>query len=279
MNGNDLVMGSLQSLNNPQFDEFQLKVSDSAVNQRPLFDSLKSPVSFDANNKLPQDQNSIMPASEQHWDARLHKIGSRVDEFQLDSRGVPPEELSLYYQDPQGEIQGPFLGVDIISWFEQGFFGTDLPVRLEDAPDDLPFQELGDVMPHLKFRHEYDSATDVGSNLDKTVVMEGTSETILQSGVPIPDSVPDFDTIPAHQGQSNMSENHRHLSQHLYSHGKDFSDFGVQDEGCLIVSTINLFLINCKMYHDLFLFSNNTTYVFKICNLIYDLSKCCNFIT
>ncbi|CAI9271044.1 unnamed protein product [Lactuca saligna] len=26
-----------------------------------------------------------------------------------------PQQLSLYYRDPQGEIQGPFLGVDIIS--------------------------------------------------------------------------------------------------------------------------------------------------------------------
>ncbi|KAL8535063.1 hypothetical protein ACS0TY_010908 [Phlomoides rotata] len=238
ISGKELGIGSLQALNNAQFDEFQLKVSDSAVNQHSLFDSIQSATSFDVNNKLPHEPNSIMPASEQHWDGRLHKIGNRVNEYQLD-RGIPPEELSLYYQDPQGEIQGPFLGVDIISWFEQGFFGTDLPVRLEDAPDDLPFQELGDVMPHLKFRHEYDSGTDIGSNLEKIVVMEGTSETYLQSGVPVPESIPspavdgsswqlpDFDAIPAHQGQSNVSEHHRHLSQHLYSQGKDF---GVQDE-------------------------------------------------
>ncbi|XP_042462660.1 uncharacterized protein LOC122046170 isoform X1 [Zingiber officinale] len=61
-----------------------------------------------------------------------------------------PEELNLFYLDPQGDIQGPFLGLDIISWFEQGFFGTDLPVRLLGAPEGLPFLPLGDVMPHLK---------------------------------------------------------------------------------------------------------------------------------
>ncbi|KAL2608476.1 hypothetical protein R1flu_027049 [Riccia fluitans] len=66
------------------------------------------------------------------------------------SRPVPPEELNLYYTDPQGEMQGPFLGSDIIDWFEAGFFGLDLPVRVADAPSTAPFTSLGNVMPHLK---------------------------------------------------------------------------------------------------------------------------------
>ncbi|XP_057777016.1 protein ESSENTIAL FOR POTEXVIRUS ACCUMULATION 1-like isoform X2 [Salvia miltiorrhiza] len=237
MNGKHLDIGRLQALNSAQFGELQLKVAGPAVNQHPLFDSIQSASLFDVNNKL---RDSVQ-TSEQFWDGGMHKTGSRAHEYQLD-RGIPPEELSLYYRDPQGEIQGPFLGVDIISWFEQGFFGADLPVRLEDAPDDSPFLELGDVMPHLKFGHEYGSGTELNSNLEKSAVMEGASETCLQSGVPVPESISssvvdgsswqlhEFDNIPAHQGQSNVSESHRHLSQHMYSQGKDFSDFGVQDE-------------------------------------------------
>lgn len=61
-----------------------------------------------------------------------------------------PEDLSLVYTDPQGEIQGPFCGADIIGWFEAGFFGIDLPVRLADAPDGAPFIALGSMMPQLK---------------------------------------------------------------------------------------------------------------------------------
>lgn len=63
---------------------------------------------------------------------------------------VAPEELCLLYTDPQGEVQGPFLGVDIIGWFEAGFFGLDLPVRLMDAPEGTPFTALENIMPHLK---------------------------------------------------------------------------------------------------------------------------------
>ncbi|KAL0364359.1 UNVERIFIED_CONTAM: protein ESSENTIAL FOR POTEXVIRUS ACCUMULATION 1 [Sesamum angustifolium] len=208
MNRKELDVGSVKSLNGAQSDAFQLKVAGSAVNQQPLLDSAKSATSFDANNKLPGESNSLfaMPTSDQYWDGQLHKIGSRATEYQLDG-GIPPEELSLYYRDPQGEIQGPFLGVDIMSWFEQGFFGTDLPVRLEDAPDESPFRELGDVMPHLKFGHEHDG----GSDSIPSSVVDGSGWQ------------PDCSATSAQLRQSKLSENQR-LAQHLYSQGEDFHD-------------------------------------------------------
>ncbi|CAN6213057.1 unnamed protein product [Urochloa humidicola] len=61
-----------------------------------------------------------------------------------------PESLSLFYKDPQGQVQGPFSGADIIGWFEAGYFGIDLLVRVVNAPPDIPFLMLGDVMPHLR---------------------------------------------------------------------------------------------------------------------------------
>ncbi|KAK9117613.1 hypothetical protein Sjap_016560 [Stephania japonica] len=82
------------------------------------------------------------------------------------NRSIPPEELSLYYRDPQGEIQGPFLGADIISWFTQGFFGTDLPVCLSDAPEGTPFRELGEVMPLLHLKAHSASGSSSISNVE-----------------------------------------------------------------------------------------------------------------
>ncbi|CAI8606429.1 unnamed protein product [Vicia faba] len=78
---------------------------------------------------------------------------SGVLESELGARRVPPtapEELSLLYKDPKGLIQGPFKGIDIIGWFEAGYFGIDLPVRLENSAVDSPWFSLGDVMPHLR---------------------------------------------------------------------------------------------------------------------------------
>ncbi|KAL2543385.1 GYF domain-containing protein [Abeliophyllum distichum] len=156
--------------------------------------------------------------------------------------GVPPEELSLYYRDPQGDIQGPFLGVDIISWFEQGFFGTDLPVRLEDAPDESPFQELGDVMPHLKIRNGNDIGLDLISNIEKSATLEGKLETGVRATAPVSEIIPsaaldgpswqlsDYGALSAQHTLSKMSEHQSHPPQQSYSRGQDFHDFVAQDE-------------------------------------------------
>ena len=81
-------------------------------------------------------------------------------------RVVSFEDLSLCYLDPQGNIQGPFLGIDIIQWFDQGFFGTDLLLRLTDAPDGSPFQELGDMMPNLKTQSGSVSNSNLPTNIE-----------------------------------------------------------------------------------------------------------------
>ncbi|XP_062209039.1 protein ESSENTIAL FOR POTEXVIRUS ACCUMULATION 1-like [Phragmites australis] len=79
------------------------------------------------------------------------KIGGMVGVGDIVSPMQPhPENLSLYYKDPQGQTQGPFPGSDIIGWFDTGFFGIDLLVRVASAPLDAPFLLLGDIMPHLR---------------------------------------------------------------------------------------------------------------------------------
>lgn len=71
------------------------------------------PSSFDINSNLVDESNSVFvnPASEQYWTRNMQDNTSE----QLTS-GIMPEQLSLYYCDPQGEFQGPFHGVDIISY-------------------------------------------------------------------------------------------------------------------------------------------------------------------
>ncbi|CAK9868976.1 unnamed protein product [Sphagnum jensenii] len=85
-----------------------------------------------------------------------------------ESQQVPYEELSLFYTDPQGEVQGPFTGADIVGWFEGGFFNVDLPVRLADAPEDSPFLPLGTIMPHLKPKARVPPGFDALKQSDET---------------------------------------------------------------------------------------------------------------
>ncbi len=78
------------------------------------------------------------------------------------------DQLSLFYMDPQGEVQGPFTGSDIFGWFEGGFFNVDLPVRLVDAAKDMPFLPLGTVTPHLKSKARAPPGFDALKQADET---------------------------------------------------------------------------------------------------------------
>lgn len=104
----------------------------------------------------PQESQSIGgghihgPSAEFGQQYNVLDPGTKVGEMVGVDDIVSPENLSLYYKDPKGQTQGPFSGSDIVGWFEAGFYGIDLPVRVASAPCDLPFLLLGDVMPHLR---------------------------------------------------------------------------------------------------------------------------------
>nr|CAB3475283.1 unnamed protein product [Digitaria exilis] len=113
-------------------------------------DEAKSSADHDLSTKLPDDSNTLFDATpfkdrlEPSWNYQNSDMDMKTG-----GHASYPEELTLYYLDPQGGVQGPFLGADIISWYEDGYFGLELPVRLSQAPDDVPFRPLVEVMPHL----------------------------------------------------------------------------------------------------------------------------------
>ncbi|ONK80457.1 uncharacterized protein A4U43_C01F17910 [Asparagus officinalis] len=150
----EFVSGDGVHYNSKVTDQFLANTEQQVVGKNTVIEDRKlegtnSISSFDVSTKLPDDSNSLfdMPFVQD-----IPSEGAQYQnnkEVKIFKSTVPPEEMSLFYQDPQGEIQGPFLGADIISWFEQGFFGIDLPVCLIDAPAGMPFQPLGELMPHL----------------------------------------------------------------------------------------------------------------------------------
>ncbi|CAN6472495.1 unnamed protein product [Victoria cruziana] len=159
-----------------------------SLSLQPLKSSVSDPLLLsDIQGKLPNDENLVfdLPGFEEtsvHVDEHIPS-----SDMKFPGGSYNPEDMSLFYRDPQGVVQGPFLGVDIISWFEQGFFGTDLPVCLSDAPDGTPFQELGDVMPHLKFKRI--SSANVGNEGGMVeVVHENGGSHSINFSLPLPES-------------------------------------------------------------------------------------------
>ncbi|XP_022954350.1 uncharacterized protein LOC111456622 isoform X1 [Cucurbita moschata] len=190
------------------------------------FDEIEFSNSFDVRSKLSDDPSSIffIPFSEQNPNK---------------SSDVKSEELSLFYLDPQGVMQGPFIGADIILWYEQGFFGLDLPVRLADAPES-PFCELGEVMPHLKVRKGVVDCADTKSLSGQSGASGGIMETNLSSKHPALDmndasttnevhrSLAELHSLSNQQIPSGMSETESPF--HLHSKGQSFHDVVAQTE-------------------------------------------------
>ncbi|KAM6562629.1 hypothetical protein CsatB_022627 [Cannabis sativa] len=210
---------------------------DSSFTSNSCVDNIGS-VDSDVSSKLSNNQGShhILSFTED-----AHNVNTTIEANRLD-KDVLPEDLCLCYLDPQGMIQGPYLGVDIISWFEQGFFGTDLPVRLEDAPEGTPFQDLGEVMPHLK---AWDGQ---GYNINQNLEIEEPGSLGVTLGTNLPSApasglgassignepspvLPEFNSLPDELVQLRISEAEDPQLPHFK--GQSFDGFDGQDEEIL----------------------------------------------
>ncbi|KAM5568288.1 protein ESSENTIAL FOR POTEXVIRUS ACCUMULATION 1-like [Rosa sericea] len=210
------------------------KIGDSAFSNHPVSDDIEFTNYSEIRSKLPDVSNTLygLASSEQNENSN-----PRVKELEM---GVHPEGLYYYYLDPQGVTQGPYQGLDIISWFEQGFFGIDLLVRLEDAPEGTPFKELGEFMPYLKSWDENGSIINPSSKLEESGGLGGSLESSLPFSAAVSDSnytflgndhqrpMPELNSLSAQHIQPRISEPEAPLQ--LHSRGQSFNDFVEQDE-------------------------------------------------
>ena len=137
-------------------------------------------------------------------------------------------------------LSGPFLGIDIILWFEQGFFGMDLPVRLSDAPEGSPFHELGDIMPHLKVKSGLGSGSNrviqseptdaIGRNLKVDVHNFDYDGSSVSDDQPWSSSRPD---TTSSVGIPSQIPNQGYHSEVKFSDDQCFSNIVAHDEGKL----------------------------------------------
>ncbi|EOX99726.1 PERQ amino acid-rich with GYF domain-containing protein 1, putative [Theobroma cacao] len=213
---------------------------DFASFGHPQFEGNESTPSSDIKLNLPGDSSSLFHVAfeqNQSSDGQLMESNSEAKSV---GGGTSLEEFTLFYVDPQGNTQGPFLGADIIMWFEQGFFGLDLLVRLADSPEGTPFQELGDVMPQLKAKDGHGSVIDLnkleesgafGVNLEASLPASAPVSNIPASSIEndLHHSVSEFNSLSFQHVQSRISEPEAPL-QMPHSEGQNFEDFVAQDE-------------------------------------------------
>ncbi|GMJ04362.1 hypothetical protein HRI_004105400 [Hibiscus trionum] len=172
-------VGEIESFDNGQ-------VTDLKMQKHLALEDNESSMQFGVDGELLEDSSSLF-----HFSSIQPTLGPNQINIKGNNEAhslesvILPEDLSLCYLDPQGVIQGPYLGIDIITWFEQGYFGTDLPVRLADALDGSPFQELGEVMPHLRMNSCSASSGNAVTRVQLPDFFEGgLGETISSSSAP-----------------------------------------------------------------------------------------------
>ncbi|XP_023644640.1 uncharacterized protein LOC17898410 isoform X2 [Capsella rubella] len=176
---------------------------------------------------------SAVASFEQDYTGKLQQPDIEVNHAE---GSMQPEEFLFLYIDPQGVIQGPFIGSDIISWFEQGFFGTDLQVRLANAPEGTPFQDLGRVMSYLKTESVHVPSSDQMSELEETSLKANS-----EAGLPIAPLADDSSSMTGVSrsfsvyNNSSAQDNFQRKSESDFvrpPHAEDrsFLNFSAQDE-------------------------------------------------
>ncbi|KAJ1389789.1 GYF-like domain superfamily [Sesbania bispinosa] len=216
----------------------QLSAFEEHANQ----DGVASIAASEISSNLPDDSRSLFDFSSLQRTPGINQLDLKINEKIYSSESVTAlEELSLCYLDPQGVIQGPFLGIDIILWFEQGFFGIDLPVRLADAPEGSPFQELGDIMPHLKAKTGLGSGSNlviqsepsdaIGRNLKVDVHAFDYDGSSVGDNQPWSSSRPD---ATSSVGIPSQIPNQNYHSEIKFSEEQRFNNIVAQDEDIIL---------------------------------------------
>ncbi|CAL0317109.1 unnamed protein product [Lupinus luteus] len=196
----------------------------SSIQKHANWDGVQSTAASDISSNPPDDSRSPYEFSLlQQTPSINHRELKIIEEIYPSEIANPLEELSLCYLDPQGVIQGPFFAIDIILWFEQGFFGLDLPVRLSDAPEGSPFDELGDVMAHMKVK----STSGSGSNqITKSEPSDATGKNLK---VNVQCFGYDKSAVIDSQSKSRLP-NQSYCSEMKFSNDQCFNDIVAQDE-------------------------------------------------
>ncbi|KAL2811065.1 hypothetical protein BJX63DRAFT_296572 [Aspergillus granulosus] len=131
---------------------------------------------------------------------------------------VMPDRMRWIYRDPQGNIQGPWTGLEMHDWFKAGFFSPDLQIRKLEDPEFEPLAQLvrriGNsrepfLVPQIGIPHGPEPS---GSNWG--------AATAGNAQPPFPGSFPSFGTTLTAE-QQNALERRKQEEQYLMARQKE----------------------------------------------------------
>lgn len=128
---------------------------------------------------------------------------------------VMPDRMRWIYRDPQGNIQGPWSGLEMHDWFKAGFFTADLQVKRLEDPD---FEPLGQLVRRIGNSREPFLVPQIGIPHGPEPTTSGSQSGTAQP--PFANSFPTFGTTLTAE-QQNALERRKQEEQYLIARQKE----------------------------------------------------------
>lgn len=132
---------------------------------------------------------------------------------------VMPDRMRWIYRDPQGNIQGPWTGLEMHDWFKAGFFSPDLQIKkLEDDE----FEPLAQLVRRIGNSREPFLVPQIGipHGPEPSTGPQWTGNTAGSAQPPFPGSFPSFGTTLTAE-QQNALERRKQEEQYLMARQKE----------------------------------------------------------
>ncbi|KAJ5583525.1 hypothetical protein N7535_002145 [Penicillium sp. DV-2018c] len=152
-----------------------------------------------AGHDLSQTPGSAIPASQQRT-------------------MVMPDRMRWIYRDPQGNIQGPWTGLEMHDWFKAGFFSPELQIK---KLEDTEFEPLAQLVRRIGNSREPFLVPQIGlPHGPEPAVAQWTNTTAGSAQPPFPGSFPSFGTTLTAE-QQNALERRKQEEQYLMARQKE----------------------------------------------------------
>ncbi|KAL2686343.1 hypothetical protein IWX47DRAFT_861574 [Phyllosticta citricarpa] len=131
---------------------------------------------------------------------------------------VMPDRMRWVYRDPQGQIQGPWSGLEMHDWYKAGFFSPDLLVKKQE---DLDYEPLAQLIRRIGNSREPFLVPQIGIPHGPPSTQPGNAwanTTVAQP--PFANSFPSFGTTLTAE-QQNALERRKQEEQYLMARQKE----------------------------------------------------------
>jgi PERQ amino acid-rich with GYF domain-containing protein len=132
---------------------------------------------------------------------------------------VMPDRMRWIYRDPQGNIQGPWTGLEMHDWFKAGFFSPDLQIKKLEDPE---FEPLAQLVRRIGNSREPFLVPQIGipHGPEPSGGAPWTGTTTGTAQPPFPGSFPSFGTTLTAE-QQNALERRKQEEQYLMARQKE----------------------------------------------------------